>query len=161
MEKPWEMKLAKSGEFFHQNSSEADPDMNNQISNRGRTIKEMDFFSINRQPAAQGQDEDTKGAGSWRNDQAVNTGLDLLRVSRGSSPPESKEIPNNKLITLRLEMHRLHDENRKLRGMLDNIAENYGALQGQLISATQRLGRENRLEQDSREDSPIAGFSIV
>ena len=46
------------------------------------------------------------------------------------------------LIRLRGELDRLHDENGKLRGMLDQITKSYSELQGQLLMAMQKQAQE-------------------
>lgn len=51
------------------------------------------------------------------------------------------------LITLREELDRLHQDNRKLRSMLDQITKNYSELQGQLLMAMQKQAQQNRQEQ--------------
>lgn len=54
---------------------------------------------------------------------------------------------NFQLITLRGELDRLHQDNRKLRSMLDQITKNYSELQGQLLMAMQKQAQQNRQEQ--------------
>jgi phage shock protein A len=51
------------------------------------------------------------------------------------------------LITLREELSRLHQDNRKLRSMLDQITKNYSELQGQLLMGMQKQAQQNRQEQ--------------
>jgi hypothetical protein len=51
------------------------------------------------------------------------------------------------LITLREELSRLHQDNRKLRSMLDQVTKNYSELHGQLLMGMQKQAHQNRQEQ--------------
>lgn len=54
---------------------------------------------------------------------------------------------NSQLITLQGELGRLHEENRKLRSMLDQITKSYSEMQGQLLVTMQNQFQQNLEEQ--------------
>ncbi|XP_058077084.1 probable WRKY transcription factor 47 isoform X3 [Magnolia sinica] len=147
------MKFLRSVEFCQQTSGELYQDMDDDVYRRG-PIKEMDFFSINHPraevtvPYDEAQDHQNNDR---RVDQGVNTGLNLLSMTSGSGQPVIEEKPNKKLVSLRIEVERLNDENRKLKSMLNRVTENYSALHSQLVSAMQQQLCRNRIEQDDTE----------
>ncbi|CAL9076405.1 unnamed protein product [Musa textilis] len=103
-------------------------------------IKEVDFFSQNlRQDVAQGRQgdaEDSPAHGATY----VHTGLDLLTVN--SQATQEEEKPKNRLTTLRIELIRASDENRRLRSMMDQLTQSYTALQSQLLQVMRQREHE-------------------
>ncbi|CAL9133024.1 unnamed protein product [Musa acuminata var. zebrina] len=103
-------------------------------------IKEVDFFSQNRRQdvaeGRQGDAEDSPAHGATY----VHTGLDLLTVNSQASKEEKK--PKNKLTTLRIELIRVRDENRRLRSMMDQLTQSYTALQCQLLQVMRQREHE-------------------
>ncbi|KAF2304821.1 hypothetical protein GH714_038071 [Hevea brasiliensis] len=78
----------------------------------------------------------------------VSTGLNLLTSSSGVSEKENgNKLPNNELKKLQAELDRLHDENKNLRSILDQISKSYKELQAQLLMAMQKQAKGNRGEQ--------------
>ncbi|XP_058077083.1 probable WRKY transcription factor 47 isoform X2 [Magnolia sinica] len=145
------MKFLRSVEFCQQTSGELYQDMDDDVYRRG-PIKEMDFFSINH-PRAEVTVPYDEAQDHQNNDRRVDqgTGLNLLSMTSGSGQPVIEEKPNKKLVSLRIEVERLNDENRKLKSMLNRVTENYSALHSQLVSAMQQQLCRNRIEQDDTE----------
>ncbi|PPS11961.1 hypothetical protein GOBAR_AA08670 [Gossypium barbadense] len=90
-------------------------------------IMEMDFFSTDHH---QDSKINTNGSSSSFD---VNTGLNLV-----SSRTPSEKKSNTEMSVLKIELERLHEENRRLKSMLDHITRNYNELQGQLFMAVQK-----------------------
>ncbi|KAF2324993.1 hypothetical protein GH714_022117 [Hevea brasiliensis] len=86
------------------------------------------------------------------------TGLNLLTSSSGILETANENKPNNGLKKLQAELDSLHDENKKLRRMLDQITKSYKDLQAQLIMAMQKQAQGNRGKQKGEQNgisSPI------
>ncbi|KAL6627741.1 hypothetical protein ACP70R_031467 [Stipagrostis hirtigluma subsp. patula] len=97
-------------------------------------IREVDFFS--RESAARRQDDGGGRAepGGFRGD--VNIGLDLLTSTTTSAGEEAGTVKNHKM-EVESELRRVVEENRRLRGMLEELTRSYGALYQQLLQVTQ------------------------
>ncbi|XP_020538275.1 probable WRKY transcription factor 47 isoform X2 [Jatropha curcas] len=80
-------------------------------------------------------------------DSGINTGLNLLISSSGISETENGNKSNNEMTRLQAELTRLHDENKKLKSMLDQITRSYKELQAQLLMAMRKQAHGNRREQ--------------
>ncbi|XP_058084372.1 probable WRKY transcription factor 47 [Magnolia sinica] len=152
-----EMSLLHSGEFFRQSSGGLDPDMGNSVSRRA-AFEEMDFFSNDRRRADSlrsnsGPHDIERTDGSARIDAGLNIGLHLRTVDSGSRRSVIEERTKNKLITLKVELERINNENQKLRSMLDQITKNYSNLQNQIISAMQqRAGKIGQEQNDEKNE---------
>ncbi|KAB1224094.1 putative WRKY transcription factor 47 [Morella rubra] len=157
-----EFTFLRSRDFLgrHNNLGGTDPTaVDNSMECSQPMIKEMDFFSGASDIAAgtdkkhphddRHENPETKDESSTQvSDPGVNTGLNLLTVSPGILGSANEEKPNiHELITLKGELDRLHEENRKLRSMLDQITKSYSELQGQLLMAMQKQAQEKRQEQ--------------
>ncbi|KAL5220550.1 hypothetical protein ABZP36_025263 [Zizania latifolia] len=113
-------------------------------------IKEVDFFLASRDAGAgRRQDEGLCGMrGGGRED--VNIGLDLLTTTTGAAadgPPaaivgEEETAKNHKMevtsTAVEADLRRVVEENRRLRGMLDELTRSYSALYHQLLQVTQQ-----------------------
>ncbi|GMI69515.1 hypothetical protein like AT4G01720 [Hibiscus trionum] len=110
-------------------------------------IKEMDFFSTNNH---------NKGSSSSSFD--VNTGLNLLSSSHGVPRTSTAKKPNTEMSVLKIELEKLHEENRRLRSMLDQITRNYNELQGQLFMVVQKQALANS-NQQLKDGGGVNGMS--
>ncbi|KAK9282432.1 hypothetical protein L1049_005349 [Liquidambar formosana] len=116
----------------------------------------MDFFgaqnnhNLQVEPHNHPQDQERK-IGSVT-PTAVNTGLNLLALNSTVQRPINDDKTQTQLSELQVELERLHDENRNLRSMLGQITRKHSDLQGQLLMAMQRRGRENQREHQVREN---------
>ncbi|GLT71968.1 hypothetical protein SLA2020_439470 [Shorea laevis] len=151
-----EFTFLRSRDFLGRHNNPGGPDRTSENSmeqSQPPMIKEMDFFSgtsttNNHQPHDEQHHDRKNGSSTQVSDPAgVNTGLHLRTVNSGMSRSANEEKPNKELITLREELERLHQENRKLRSRLDLITKNYSELQGQLLVAMQKQAQQNRQEQ--------------
>ncbi|XP_072961688.1 probable WRKY transcription factor 47 [Typha angustifolia] len=145
MERPRELALLHS---HHESSGDGD-DEDIDINRKGK-IKEVDFFSESHRRRS----EETAGVGgsgggegiSDRGCTTVHTGLDLLTRSTSAGLPtmEDHPKPNNKMHvnTLRDELKRLGEENRRLRSMVDHLTRNYSALYSQLLLVTRQQAHD-------------------
>jgi len=106
-------------------------------------IREVDFFS--RDSGARRQQDDGRGGrrvpGGGRDD--VNIGLDLLTTATAAAASAGDEevtaAKNHKMeaSAVEAELRRVVDENRRLRGILEELTRNYGTLYQQLLQVTQ------------------------
>ncbi|KAF5455500.1 hypothetical protein F2P56_025066 [Juglans regia] len=156
-----EFTFLRSRDFLHHsNRGGTDPMVENSVEHRNPMIKEMDFFSPrtatlhnkHHPPHDDGHqylERKNEASPTKVSDPSVNTGLNLLTVNsrmlRSSANHEEKL--NTELITLQGELGRLHEENRKLRSMLDQITKSYSEMQGQLLMTMQNQAQQNREEQ--------------
>ncbi|XP_054803022.1 probable WRKY transcription factor 47 isoform X1 [Prosopis cineraria] len=147
-----ELTFLGSGDLLPTNNS--DPITENPSGPRHPPIKEMDFFSRSvdkscdsSPPRDPDLDDRHDGHGSVPSAvRPVNTGLNLTRLSYGTSEAASDENPDTELITVQGELRRLHAENRKLRTMLDQITKSYSQLQAQLFIALQKQNPMKKVE---------------
>ncbi|TKW12364.1 hypothetical protein SEVIR_5G031200v4 [Setaria viridis] len=104
-------------------------------------IREVDFFS--RDSGARQQDDGGGGrrvTGGGRDD--LNIGLDLLTTATAATASAGEEVTaakNHKMeaSAVEAELRRVVDENRRLRGMLEELTRSYGTLYQQLLQVTQ------------------------
>ncbi|KAJ9187954.1 hypothetical protein P3X46_003361 [Hevea brasiliensis] len=154
-----ELTFLHSGDFLRQNTGLSDRLTHNSVDTGKSTIKEVDFFSRDRTDDKIHCDQEIKdGSSSAPVDSAVNTGLNLLTSSSGILETANENKPNNELKKLQAELDSLHDENKKLRRMLDQITKSYKDLQAQLIMAMQKQAQGNRGKQKGEQNgisSPI------
>ncbi|KAK3194419.1 hypothetical protein Dsin_025729 [Dipteronia sinensis] len=142
-----ELSFLHSGDFLRRNS---DREIENSIDHDKPPIKEMDFFSSKNHSH---DHQHTKNESSTHQiDSGVNTGLNLLMTSSsGISRTANDDDDDKSNITekskLKVELEKLHEENRKLRSMLDQITRSYSELQGQLILAMQKQAHGSPPEQ--------------
>ncbi|CAK7348545.1 unnamed protein product [Dovyalis caffra] len=145
-----ELVFLHSGDFLRQNPGVSDH-LNDSSSNHTKPmIKEVDFFSTDRTSKLPSDREmNNIGIGSSSLvDSSINTGLNLLTSSSGISKIANDKKPNNnELSVLQGELGRLHDENKKLRSLLDQITKSYKDLQAQLLVSMQKQTQGNRVKQ--------------
>ncbi|KAK8588151.1 hypothetical protein V6N13_087097 [Hibiscus sabdariffa] len=140
---PRELPLLHSGDFPNQNSGEADGARDESGDHVKPPITELDFFSNPNQ--SHDHHQEIKNLSSSF-DSDVNTGLNLLSSSSGVSRTTDEEKPKAEMNRLKIELERLHQENRGLRSMLDLITRSYNELQGQLFMAVQKQELQNQRE---------------
>ncbi|XP_040381927.1 probable WRKY transcription factor 31 isoform X2 [Oryza brachyantha] len=133
----------RSGTFWRQADGE-------EKGGRRGEIKEVDFFLASRDAAAARRHDDGfrgthggGGGGGGRDD--VNIGLDLLTTATGGAAPavsgEGDAAENHReaaTAAVDAELRRVVEENRRLRGMLDELTRSYSALYHQWLQATQQ-----------------------
>ncbi|MQM19977.1 hypothetical protein Taro_052991 [Colocasia esculenta] len=82
----------------------------------------------------------------------VNTGLHLLTrttgsdqstVEDGGSPTQDDKEGKSELATMQAVLARMNEENQRLRGMLNQVAANYDALQLHLVQLMQQRNQRN------------------
>ncbi|KAL5792058.1 hypothetical protein ACOSP7_000652 [Xanthoceras sorbifolium] len=150
-QQPLELTFLHSGDLLRRNSDRV---IDNSIDHDMPPIKEMDFFSRNNHS----HDQDRKNESSTHLDSGVNTGLNLLTSSSGISRTANDDKSNTEMSKLQVELEKLHEENRKLRSMLDQITRSYGELQGQLFLAMQKQAhgspREQKADKSNRMSAP-------
>ncbi|XP_006492428.2 probable WRKY transcription factor 47 isoform X2 [Citrus sinensis] len=130
-----ELALLHSGDFLRRNSDHRM--MENSINRDKPPIQEMDFFSSNNN---QLHDQERKIESSTLVlDSGVNIGLNLHTSCSGISRTANDDKSHTELSELKGELQRLHEENRKLRNMLDQTTKSYNDLQSQLLLAMQKL----------------------
>ncbi|KAE8703608.1 aux/IAA family protein [Hibiscus syriacus] len=136
-----ELPFLRSDDFLCLSSAASDRTIHDNSSDHVKPhIKEMDFFSTNNQ-----SQYDNKGSSSSASD--VNTGLNLLSSRQGVSWISNEKKPNTEMSVLIIELERLHEENRRLRSMLDQITRNYNELQDQLFMVVQKQALANSKQQ--------------
>ncbi|KAK0580359.1 hypothetical protein LWI29_001004 [Acer saccharum] len=142
-----ELSFLYSGDFLRRNSDRA---IENSIDHDKPPIKEMDFFSSNNHSVHDHQHR-KKESSTHQIDSGVNTGLNLLMTSSSGISRTANEDDDKSNITekskLKVELEKLHEENRKLRSMLDQITRSYSELHGQLILAMQKQAHGSPPEQ--------------
>ncbi|XP_062208855.1 transcription factor WRKY5-like isoform X2 [Phragmites australis] len=103
-------------------------------------IREVDFFW--RDSGARRQDDCRRGVPGGGLDD-VNIGLDLLTkttsVTTSAGDEEGGTVENHKIevTAVESELRRVVEENRRLRGMLEELTRSYGMLYQQLLQVTQ------------------------
>ncbi|XP_022759640.1 probable WRKY transcription factor 47 [Durio zibethinus] len=143
-----ELTFLHSGDFLRQNSGVPDGTPDDSSHHVKPHIKEMDFFSTNSQSHDHHQESKINNNGSSSLfDSGVNTGLNLRSSNQGVSRTTNEDKPNAEMSALQIELERLHEENRRLRSMLDQITRNYRELQGQLFMAVHKQALGNQREQ--------------
>ncbi|XVF22205.1 hypothetical protein REPUB_Repub12eG0153600 [Reevesia pubescens] len=149
-----ELSFLHTGDFLQQNSDVPDRTHDDSSDHVKPHIEEMDFFSTNNQSHDlhrhhhhHQESKINKTGSSSLFDSGVNTGLNLLSSSPGVSRTTNEEKPKAEMSALKIELERLHGENRRLRSMLDQITKNYNELQGQLFMAVQKQALGNQGEQ--------------
>ncbi|XP_054779144.1 probable WRKY transcription factor 47 isoform X2 [Prosopis cineraria] len=138
-----ELTSTSSGFFLRQN---LDPTDNHDSSHR-LNIKEMDFFSsvslgksfeTRNHHALDPHDRTINHYGSSSapsSDRPVNTGLNLNCASHGMPRLENEEKIDAESKLIQRELRRLHEENQKLKNMLEQITKGYNQLQAHLLIA--------------------------
>ncbi|OVA09775.1 DNA-binding WRKY [Macleaya cordata] len=102
--------------------------------------------------------EDSHGGASSRFSLDVNTGLNLLTANTGSdqstvdddgiSPNVDDKQRKTGLEALQAELDRMNSENRRLRGMLNQVNNNYNTLQMHLVALMQQQNPKIESSQD-------------
>ncbi|XVE77390.1 hypothetical protein DITRI_Ditri13aG0058600 [Diplodiscus trichospermus] len=144
-----ELTFLRSGDFLRRNSGVLDPMLDDSSDLVNSPIKEMDFFSTNNVSVHDHRQENklNNNGSSSLFDSGVNTGLNLLISSPDVSRTTKEEKSKAEMSSLKFELKRLHEENQRLRSMLDQITRNYNGLQGQLFMAVYKQAHENQGQQ--------------
>ncbi|KAF8042961.1 hypothetical protein BT93_A1328 [Corymbia citriodora subsp. variegata] len=119
-------------------------------------IREVDFFSSgNCSKFSTDEEEESKNCNgiSRATPSEPGTGLNLLSLNSGTTTALEGDRSNSdaEMRMLREQLEKLHEENRKLRSMLDQIGKNYNNLQAQLMMAIQKQAHLNQREQQREE----------
>ncbi|KAK6917774.1 WRKY domain [Dillenia turbinata] len=132
-------------------------------------VDEVDFFASKNKSD---DDPDCKPTGgvnikkenSHANDLAVNTGLNLLTANTRSdqstvdnSEADDKRSKNERGI-LQAELERLNAENQRLKGMLNQVSNNYTSLQMHLVTLMQQ--QQNSTPQSMQELQIVEGKTL-
>ncbi|XP_050235582.1 probable WRKY transcription factor 47 [Mercurialis annua] len=153
-----ELTFLNSGNYFLKNSDRL---TEKSIMDRGKSmIQEVDFFSSDRSSHDHhhhlNQEMKDSSSSALVVADSVNTGLNLLTSSSGFSETAYGNKSNiNEMRKLETELKKLHDENTKLRSMLDQITRSYKELRAQLLIVMQKQAHGNRIEQGFIYDDVI------
>ncbi|KAK6932759.1 WRKY domain [Dillenia turbinata] len=130
-------------------------------------VDEVDFFA-NKNKSDDGLDSKPSGGVNIKkeishgNDLHVNTGLNLLTANTGSdqSTVDDSEADDkrakNELAILQVELERLNTENQRLKGMLNQVSNNYTTLQMHLVTLMQQQ-QQNSRPQSMQEPQIVEG----
>ncbi|CAF2034607.1 hypothetical protein BRARA_I00100 [Brassica rapa] len=145
-----EIAFLHSGDFLQRDSTSKDhqPNESSVEHHHKPSIKEVDFFAVKSQPYDLGHMRTTiVGSSSFNSELApVNSCL------RTSSDDDGNDKTKAQISRLRLELERLHEENHKLKHLLDEISERYNDLQSRVL-----LARPTQVEGlQQHEDIPQA-----
>ncbi|KAJ4825568.1 hypothetical protein Tsubulata_006502 [Turnera subulata] len=167
-----ELTFLHSGDFLRQNpSAGSDHHHHHLINNHDdrmmidrseSTIKEVDFFSGDKLSRDDDhQDVSMKSSGSPSLvDSGLNTGLNLLTSSSGNLKTTDDSKPNSQKNTLQMELQRLHEENKKLRSLLEQITKSYKDLQVQLLVAMQKQAQDQKRGEQKGEPNDVSSSII-
>lgn len=118
-------------------------------------IREVDFFSSGNCSKLNSDEEESKDCHGLSRSTLSDprTGLNLLSLNSGMATATGDDCSNHdtEMRMLRGELDRLHEENCKLKSMLDQIAKSYNNLQAQLLMAMQKQAHLNHSEQQRDE----------
>ncbi|CAH8304101.1 unnamed protein product [Eruca vesicaria subsp. sativa] len=125
-----EIAFLHSGDFPQRDSTSKDhqPNECSVEQHHKSSIKEVDFFPVKSQPYDLGHMRATTVGSSGLNDELV------LMNSRTSSD-DGDDKTKTQISRLRLELERLHEENHKLKHLLNEISESYNDLQSRVLLA--------------------------
>uniref|UniRef100_A0A1J3E981 Putative WRKY transcription factor 47 n=1 Tax=Noccaea caerulescens TaxID=107243 RepID=A0A1J3E981_NOCCA len=135
-----EIAFLHSGEFLRRNSTSKDhhPNESPMENHHKPSMKEVDFFAAKSQPYDPGHVRtivDTSGF----NDELVlvNSCLGTSRIITDDDDDDGNDKNQPQIRRLKLELERLHEENHKLKHLLDEISESYNDLQSRVLLARQ------------------------
>ncbi|KAJ4876637.1 putative WRKY transcription factor 47 [Raphanus sativus] len=145
-----EIAFLHSGDFLQRDSTLKDhpPNESSVEHHHKPSIKEVDFFAVKSQPYDPSQMRTTIVGSSGFNDELgpMNSCL------RTSSDDGNNDKTKAQISRLRLELERLHEENHKLKNLLDEISESYNDLRSKVL-----LARPTQVEGlQQHEDIPQA-----
>ncbi|KAK9268768.1 hypothetical protein L1049_000530 [Liquidambar formosana] len=115
-----------------------------------RVVNEMDFFSdksFSKESSSVEVKKESAHDGVAQGSEILDTGLNLLTrnnssdkstVDDGASSNIEEKLTMSKLQVLKAELNRMRTENQRLRGMLNQVNNNYNALQMNLVTLMQR-----------------------
>ncbi|XP_077252479.1 putative WRKY transcription factor 31 [Tasmannia lanceolata] len=136
-----------------------DPDEHMDTNDKRVIMGEMDFFSDKNRlstPINNIKEEDSHEAEARLNFD-VNTGLNLRTANTGSDQSTIDDgISSNvdererkaELAVLQAQLERMNEENQRLRGMLNQVSNNYNALQIHLVSYMQQQAQRSETHQE-------------
>ncbi|KAF3567134.1 hypothetical protein DY000_02010821 [Brassica cretica] len=145
-----EIAFLHSGDFLQRDSTSKDHQLNESSveHHHKQSIKEVDFFAVKSQPYDLGHMRTTIVGSSGFNDELAPVNSCL----RTSSDDDVNDKTKAQINRLRLELERLHEENHKLKHLLDEISERYNDLQSRVL-----LARPTQVEGlQQHEDIPQA-----
>nr|QIN97350.1 WRKY13 transcription factor [Isatis tinctoria] len=146
-----EIAFLHSGEFSRRDSTSKDhqPDESPVEHHHKSSIKEVDFFAAKSQPKDLGHMRTTIVGSSAFNDESI-----LVNSRLGTSSDDGDDKTKTQISRLRLELERLHEENHKLKHLLDEISESYNDLQSRVLLAkqTQVEGLQQQESSQALED---------
>ncbi|KAF8050992.1 hypothetical protein N665_1834s0001 [Sinapis alba] len=124
-----EIAFLHSGDFLQRDSTSKDhqPNESSVEHHHKPSIKEVDFFAVKSQPYDLGHMRTTIVGSSGFNDE--------LAPLRTSSDIDGNDKTKAQISRLRLELERLHEENHKLKHLLDEISKSYNDLQSRVLLA--------------------------
>ncbi|KAL4270123.1 hypothetical protein GQ457_HM000320 [Hibiscus cannabinus] len=116
-----------------------------------RAVNEMDFFAGDRSSTRHVKIETEHPRLLQEQAEDVNTGLNLLTTNGAASEKSSQNLKEkqrvNQLADARSELERVNAENQRLKLTLNQVNNNYFALQMHLVSLMQR--QRNRIAENS------------
>ncbi|XP_043688488.1 probable WRKY transcription factor 31 [Telopea speciosissima] len=128
-------------------------------------VDEMDFFSDKASTVdVKKENSHSHGGAAPRFDLGVNTGLHLLTANTGSdqstvddgvSPNAEDKRAKSEMAALQAELDRMNEENQRLRGMLNQVSNNYNSLQMHLVTLMQQ--QQNRKPETTQEHEMLDG----
>lgn len=148
---------------LHKREEQASCDENRMV------VDEVDFFSDKNRSNIVVKKEVHCGEA----DLDVNTGLHLLTANTKSDQSslddgdgEDKRVKNTELEVLQGELERMHIENQRLKGMLNQVSSNYTALQMHLVTLMQRqqqnqTPQEHQIPQGKSEEKKHEGLMVA
>ncbi|KAJ8748642.1 hypothetical protein K2173_008087 [Erythroxylum novogranatense] len=143
-----ELEFLHSGDFLRHDSGASDQVKDNTVDLRKPILKEVDFFSSSEKTDRLTRTQETKnGSSSTPVVDVVNTGLNIHTPSSGISKTANDDKPKTELSMLETELDRVHNENKRLKSMLDQVTRSYKDLQAQLLMAMQKQAHGNREKQ--------------
>ncbi|KFK30745.1 hypothetical protein AALP_AA6G021500 [Arabis alpina] len=107
------------------------------------SIKEVDFFAAKIQPYDIDHVRTTRIVGS----SGFNDRLNLVNSRLGISSDDGDDKTKTQISRLKLELQRLHEENLKLKHLVDEISESYNDLQSRVLLARSQTQVEGPIKQ--------------
>ncbi|KAL1206350.1 putative WRKY transcription factor 47 [Cardamine amara subsp. amara] len=144
-----EIAFLHSGEFLRGDSSSKvhQPNESPVEDHHEPSIKEVDFFAAKSQPYDLSHVRTSTIVGS----SGFNDELNLVNSRLETSSDDGDDKTKTQIHRLKLELERLHEENHKLKHLLDEISESYNDLQRKVL-----LARQTQVEGLHKQHESIA-----